>query len=251
MMPRLLIPALVSLALLGCGMPAEVVRIEDPASTPTQGIRYSLKNPSYKVSLEFKAAHKAEPKADEVLEFDVYLEQALESETIYEIRPRGGHCSDTEISVVLESDARLASFTAGTTDKLGEALTAVFGLVVTAAAVTAMSVDEQERQAKYKARLDKLKEYIARTKETKVRIEALEVRLRDLKKDLAAPGATTHKSRFEDIQSLETALEKAKTEVKDGRFKLEPGEIVIRIGNSVVQGKGNDPWITLNLIRVQ
>jgi hypothetical protein len=68
---------------------------------------------------------------------------------------------------------------------------------------------------------------------------------------LAAPGATTHKSRFEDIQSLETALEKAKTEVKDGRFKLEPGEIVIRIGNSVVQGKGNDPWITLNLIRVQ
>lgn len=243
---RLMALAGTLLSTIACGIPAEVYRIDKPSSTPTEGVRYLLKNPAYKVSLEFKSET-----AQGERSFDVILEQALEGETVYEIRPRGGWFSDTEVAIVLDADAKLSSLTAGETDKIGDFLTAVLGMVVTAGVAALNQQDEALRIAKYQDRLKKLEEYVTNAKELKSRQEAIETRLKALRKDLAVPAATSHKAKLEDIQSLETGLDKVKAEIKESRFKLEAGEIIIKLNGNVVHGTGNDAWVTFDLKRIQ
>jgi hypothetical protein len=240
------------LGVSACGIPAKVARIDDPAREEVKGIRYALKNPSYKVSLEFKKG--SDSKDTSIVpfrEFDVIVEQALESETVYEIRPSARLFSDTEIAIVLENDGKLSALTAGETDKISEIAIGIAGLAVTVGK-GGQSLMLPDRQAK-------LEEHI--TKTSKLRGRQLEIeRQLEMLKDM---GASTYplyalyspKMRSDDVQALEIALEKVKAEIKENRFKLKEGEIKVEIKTGdrfeKIVGPDTGAWVTLQLTRIQ
>lgn len=151
---------------LGCHMPVDVVRVEDP-SAPQGGIRYRLLEPDYAVSLKLRepdgweqvtwsvpgAGPGRSPSIADVTsylnsmgdpaELELAIEQKLVAGAMYEVRAPWYHLlnpfAESEVSLDLvcakgPADGTLKAFTGGVKDHTAKVIEAVVGLAKSVAA---------------------------------------------------------------------------------------------------------------------
>ncbi len=140
--------AIVALLLPGCGLPISVRRVDDPKAD-AEGVRYTLRSPSYSAALRLKDEGAYD-------RYELILSQSLDGRPVtYEVETPRWHLlhlfAETNLTLTLAGKeqakhGRLSAFSGGVTDRTHEVVEALAGLAVKAGGGAAAAEDERLRE---------------------------------------------------------------------------------------------------------
>jgi hypothetical protein len=236
----------------GCTIPLRVERVTD-RNTPTEGVRYLLKRPSYAVSLRHVPQDEANPNST-VCDFEVLVSQSLTGTPIeFEAIGETEVFADTEIALLQDSDAALSGFTAGATDRSVEALQTLASIATTVAAPRTQ--DGPPIAPSPPCHDEELNAYVA---EHRKLIDDTERARRAAQHQIDHVTEGSGSAKVRNIRELEGLVATRMALVDAHVFPLSPErahvKLVVDDGSGIperlIQGTGAKPWITIKLTPV-
>lgn len=275
-------------AAAACGVPVNVTRLstQDAKSKPVEGLRYTVKRPSYGIYLHVvdevaiepppslnscqaivaesskRSWHRDAPDGGppcvgaENCNFQLVIEQKMEADPlVFEATSRVNPLADSEIEFTLKEDGALSAVTAGETDKTLDIVKAAVGLAKTAAAAAAapngptlpyLGKGNEQCQEIH----DKLLDYLQRRERAKRNLDCMKARAIQVEDAILRNGPT--KDRLETLSALRTTIADSQKKLDDDRVKVPARFYSLTIDDVIVKQPepGQSCRIDVNLKRV-